>query len=68
MKLIIENEFYDRDFVRENVYGFEEFKNYVKMLLFDYVVKEMGFLCEEIEDFVFGFFEKRGVIYMGYGF
>lgn len=38
------------------------------MLLFDYVVKEMGFLCEEIEDFVFGFFEKRGVIYMGYGF
>ncbi|BAD84879.1 molybdopterin oxidoreductase, molybdopterin-binding subunit [Thermococcus kodakarensis KOD1] len=67
-KLIIENELYDRDFVRENVYGFEEFKNYVKTLSLDYVVKETGLSREEIEDFAFGFSEKRGVIHMGYGF
>ncbi|AEH24668.1 molybdopterin-dependent oxidoreductase [Pyrococcus yayanosii] len=67
-KLIIENGLYDRDFVRENVYGFEEFKNYVKKLDVNYVSRETGLSVEEIEDFAFGFAEKKGVIHIGYGF
>ncbi|ASJ03737.1 dehydrogenase [Thermococcus profundus] len=67
-KLMIENELYDGEFVRENVYGFEEFKNYVKPLSLDYVIKETGLSGEEIEDFAFGFAEKRGIIHIGYGF
>ncbi len=59
-KLIIENELYERDFIRENVYGFEEFKNYVKRLSLNYVVKKTGLPLEEIENFAFGFAEKRG--------
>ncbi|WP_010477727.1 molybdopterin-dependent oxidoreductase [Thermococcus zilligii] len=65
--LIVEN-LYDRAFVRENVYGFEEFKNYVKTLSLDYVSRETGLGVEEIEEFARGYAEKRGVIHIGYGF
>ncbi|ANF23506.1 molybdopterin-dependent oxidoreductase [Thermococcus piezophilus] len=67
-RLIIENELHDEDFVRENVYGFEEFKNYVTKLNLDPVEHETGLSREEIEEFAFGFAEKRGVIHIGYGF
>ncbi|NJE84240.1 dehydrogenase [Thermococcus sp. CX2] len=67
-RLIIENELHDEDFVRENVYGFEEFKNYVTKLNLDLVERETGLSREEIEEFAFGFAEKRGVIHIGYGF
>ncbi|NJE41968.1 molybdopterin-dependent oxidoreductase [Thermococcus sp. GR6] len=67
-KLIIENELYDKDFVRENVYGFKEFKNYVIKLDLDFVERETGLSCEEIEEFAFDFAEKKGVIHIGYGF
>ncbi|AJC72443.1 dehydrogenase [Thermococcus guaymasensis DSM 11113] len=67
-KIIIEEELYDKDFVRENVYGFEEFKNYVKTLSLDYVSTETGLSVEEIGTFAREFAEKRGVIHIGYGF
>lgn len=67
-KAIIEEGLYDRKFVRENVYGFEEFKNYVKTLSLDYVSKETGLSVGEIETFAREFAEKRGVIHIGYGF
>ena len=67
-KVIIKEELYDRAFVRENVYGFEEFKNYVKTLSLDYVSKETGLSVEEIETFAREYAEKRGVIHIGYGF
>ncbi|QDA32408.1 dehydrogenase [Thermococcus indicus] len=67
-KVIIEEELYDRVFVRENVYGFEEFKNYVKTLSLDYVSRETGIRVEEIETFAREFAEKRGIIHIGYGF
>ncbi|GAB6101859.1 molybdopterin-dependent oxidoreductase [Thermococcus atlanticus] len=67
-KVIIEEGLYDKDFVRENVYGFEEFKNYVKTLSLDYVSRETGLSVEEIETFASDFAEKKGIIHIGYGF
>ncbi|WP_297092500.1 molybdopterin-dependent oxidoreductase [Thermococcus sp.] len=67
-KVIIEENLYDRAFVRENVYGFEEFKNYVKTLSLDYVSRETGLSVEQIEEFAEEYAEKRGIIHIGYGF
>ncbi|NJE00883.1 molybdopterin-dependent oxidoreductase [Thermococcus sp. JdF3] len=67
-KVIIEEGLYEEAFVRENVYGFEEFRNYVKTLSLDYVSEETGVGVEEIETFAREFAEKRGAIHIGYGF
>ncbi|WP_258084246.1 molybdopterin-dependent oxidoreductase [Thermococcus thermotolerans] len=67
-KVIIEEGLHDEAFVRENVYGFKEFKNYVKTLSLDYVSRETGISIEEIEDFAREFTDKKGVIHIGYGF
>jgi len=67
-KVIIEEGLYDKAFVRENVYGFEEFKNYVIKLDFDLVERETGVKRETIEEFAREFAEKGGVIHIGYGF
>ncbi|WP_188203083.1 molybdopterin-dependent oxidoreductase [Thermococcus camini] len=67
-KVIIEEGLHDKAFVRENVYGFKEFKNYVKTLSLDYVSRETGIGIEEIKTFAREFAEKRGVIHIGYGF
>ncbi|WP_457751634.1 molybdopterin-dependent oxidoreductase [Thermococcus sp.] len=65
-KVIIEKELYDNAFVRKNVYGFEEFRDYIKRLSLEYVSRETG--VEDIETFAREFTEKRGVIHIGYGF
>ncbi len=67
-KVLIEENLYDIDFVRENVYGFEEFRNYVKTLSLDYVSAETGLSVEQIEGFAKEYAEKKGVIHIGYGF
>ncbi|WP_456421205.1 molybdopterin-dependent oxidoreductase [Thermococcus sp.] len=67
-KVIIREELYDKAFIKENVYGFEEFKNYVKRLSLNYVSRETGIGIKEIEIFAREFAEKRGVIHIGYGF
>ncbi len=67
-KVIIEEELYDKEFIHENVYGFEEFKNYVKTLSLDYVSKETGLSAREIEEFGREYSEKKGIIHIGYGF
>ncbi|USS40615.1 molybdopterin-dependent oxidoreductase [Thermococcus aggregans] len=67
-KVIVENKLYDKEFIRENVYGFEEFKEYIKKLDLDFVSKETGIEKEEIEEFAFKYSEKKGVIHIGYGF
>ncbi len=67
-KLIIENEIYDRDFVRKNVFGFKEFKEYVSKLDLDFISKKTGLNRERIEEFAFEYAEKRGIIHIGYGF
>ncbi|CAB49701.1 molybdopterin-dependent oxidoreductase [Pyrococcus abyssi] len=67
-KVMIEENLYDEDFVRENVYGFEEFKNYVIKLSLNYVSQETGVEVEEIREFAREFAEKKGIIHIGYGF
>ncbi len=67
-KVIIEEGLYDKAFVRENVYGFEELKNYVKTLSLDYVSRETGISIENIKASARDFAEKKGVIHIGYGF
>ncbi|NJE61191.1 molybdopterin-dependent oxidoreductase [Thermococcus sp. 21S7] len=67
-KVIIEEGLYEEAFVRGNVYGFEEFTNYVKTLSLDYVSRETGIGTDEIRTFAREFAEKRGVIHIGYGF
>ncbi len=66
-KVLIKETLYDRDFVRENVYGFKEFKNYVKTLSLGYVSRETGLSVGEIEEFAGGLAEKKGLIHIGYG-
>ncbi|WP_232054711.1 molybdopterin-dependent oxidoreductase [Thermococcus sp. 2319x1] len=67
-KVIVENELYDKDFVRENVYGFEGFAEYLKKINLDFVSEETGIEKERIEEFAFEYSEKRGIIHIGYGF
>ncbi|MFA4647308.1 molybdopterin-dependent oxidoreductase [Pyrococcus kukulkanii] len=66
-KVIIEDRLYDKEFIKDNVYGFKEFKNYVKTLSLDYVAQETGLSVERIEEFAREFAEKKGVIHIGYG-
>ncbi len=67
-KVLIEEKLHDEEFVRENVYGFEEFRNYVKALSLDYVSTETGLSVEQIEEFAKEYAEKKGIIHIGYGF
>ncbi len=67
-KVLIEEGLYDRAFVRENVHGFEEFKDYVKRLSLDCVSMETGLGADEIEEFAREYAEKKGIIHIGYGF
>lgn len=67
-RLIIENELYDREFVREKVYGFEKFVKYLDRFDMNFVSGETGIEKERIEEFAFEYAEKKGVIHIGYGF
>jgi len=66
-KVIIEDRLYDKEFIKDNVYVFKEFKNYVKILSLDYVAQGTGLSVERIEEFAREFAEKKGVIHIGYG-
>ena len=67
-RIIIENELYDTDFVKENAYGFDEFRDYVRKVDLNFVSEETGVGEKQIEEFAFEYAEKRGVIHIGYGF
>ncbi|HHI00792.1 MAG TPA: dehydrogenase, partial [Thermococcus litoralis] len=67
-KVIVENKLYDGEFIRENVYGFEEFAEYLKRVDLEFVSEETGIEKEKIEEFAFEYSEKKGVIHIGYGF
>lgn len=67
-KVIVENELYDKEFIRENVHGFDEFVEYLRKVDLDFVSEETGIEKERIEEFAFEYSEKKGVIHIGYGF
>lgn len=56
------------DFVKKNVFGFEEFKEYVSKLDLGFISRETGLNRKKIEEFAFEYAEKRGIIHIGYGF
>ena len=59
-RIIIENELYDTDFVKENAYGFDEFRDYVRKVDLNLVSEETGVGEERIEEFAFEYAEKKG--------
>ncbi|MBC7115191.1 MAG: molybdopterin-dependent oxidoreductase [Archaeoglobi archaeon] len=67
-KVIVENELYDRDFIKDRVFGFEEFREYLERISPEEVCKESGVEREMLEEISFEYAEKRGVIHIGLGF
>lgn len=68
-RVIIKEELYDKAFVRENIYGFEEFRNYVKTLSLDYLSQEEGCGRWGDRDLREGIRRREGgVIHIGHGF
>jgi len=67
-KLIVENELYDKEFIRDKVYGFDEFREYLRGVSLEDVCKETRMEREELEDISFEYAEKKGVIHIGLGF
>ncbi len=66
-KTMVEYGWYDEDFLKENAVGFEEFREYLKRL--DYsLAEEVGISRERITNFARRFWERKGVIHIGYGF
>uniref|UniRef100_A0A7V4E4S7 Dehydrogenase n=1 Tax=candidate division WOR-3 bacterium TaxID=2052148 RepID=A0A7V4E4S7_UNCW3 len=67
-KILIDRKWYLEEFVLKNSIGFEEFKQYIGRFSFDYLAEKCGVDFSLAEDFARRFFEKRGIIHMGYGF
>ena len=67
-RVMVEEELYDKEFVSKNIAGFEEFKNYVLKISLEYAESETGINKQEIVDFARKFYERRGIIHLGYGF
>jgi anaerobic selenocysteine-containing dehydrogenase len=67
-KILIERKWFDEEFVLQNSVGFQEFKKYLSTLSFDYLAQRCGVGLSLAEDFARRFFEKRGIIHIGYGF
>ncbi len=67
-KIIIEEKLLDQDFIRENVKGFEEYKNYLNTLDMEYLSKECNVSMETIKELAMLYGkEKYTTIYVGYG-
>ncbi|MEB3755728.1 MAG: molybdopterin-dependent oxidoreductase [Desulfurococcales archaeon] len=65
---IIENELYDKDFIKRYTVGFEEFKKYVKNYPVDLVSRHTGLKPSLIEDFAHMYaINKPNIIFIGYG-
>lgn len=69
IKILIENDWYDHDFVENHTYGFEELREYAARFDVDYVEKETGVSREEIEKLAFLLYKSSPhvSIYIGNG-
>ncbi len=66
-KIIIDENLYDKDFVKTHVLGFEEFKEYLNTLSLDYLSKECGVLIDDIKELITLYTNKYSTILIGYG-
>ncbi len=65
---IIQNELYDKRFVEEYTYGFDQFREYVKKYDLDYVSRYTGLPRRLIEEFAYTYARnKPSLIFVGYG-
>jgi len=67
-RVMVEEELYDEEFVSRNVLGFQDFKDYVLTINLEYAASETGINKNTIINFAREFYEKKGVIHLGYGF
>ena len=66
-KAMVENGWYDEDFVKNYIENFKDFEEFLSNFEWD-DVKKTGLSKEDILIFAKDFWEKRGVIHIGYGF
>ncbi len=65
---IIQNELYDKRFVEEHTFGFEQFREHVKKYDLDYVSRYTGLPQRLIEEFAYTYAKtKPSIIFIGYG-
>ncbi len=65
---LIKNDLIDYEFIQKYVYGFDQFRNYIKDLDLRFVSSKTGVSTRVIEDFAHNYWEYRpNVIHMGYG-
>ncbi|MBP7702385.1 MAG: molybdopterin-dependent oxidoreductase [Candidatus Hydrothermae bacterium] len=67
-KILVEKGLYAEDFVLKNSIGFDAFRDYLKGLSFSTLTDRCGVTYEEAENFARVFFERKGIIHIGYGF
>lgn len=67
-KIIIEEDLQDKEFIKNHVLGFEEYKDYLDTLQMDYLCNECGVDIDTIEEITHLYAkEKYSTIYIGYG-
>ncbi|MDI6851692.1 MAG: molybdopterin-dependent oxidoreductase, partial [bacterium] len=67
-KILIDRKWYNEGFVLQNSIGFHEFKEYLDKYTFDYLSEKCGVSFSLVEKFALKFYEKRGIVHIGYGF
>ncbi|HSQ90523.1 molybdopterin-dependent oxidoreductase [Romboutsia sp.] len=67
IKIIINENLHDLDFLNSYVFGFEEFRKYIDSLDLEYLISECGVEETEIRELVRLYSEKYSTIYIGYG-
>lgn len=66
-KVIIENEFFDEEYIKSYVNGFEEYKEYVLSLNIEELSLECGVEINEINELVRLYCKKYSTILLGFG-
>lgn len=67
-KIIIEENLHDKEFIKENVVGFEEYKFYLDTLDINYLCDECGVDINRVKELTYLYAkEKYSTIYIGYG-
>jgi anaerobic selenocysteine-containing dehydrogenase len=67
-KIIIEENLEDAEFIKENVIGFEKYKDYLDALDINYLCDECGVNIDKVKELTYMYAkEKYSSIYIGYG-
>ncbi|MGL6105427.1 molybdopterin-dependent oxidoreductase [Romboutsia sp.] len=66
-KIIIDEKFYDEDYIKSYVVGFEQYREYIEGLTLEELITECQISEEQIRELVRLYTEKYSTIYLGYG-